>query len=213
MADGYVQVLPDNVGKKLQTFENTVGVNDVHSEAVTLVTSSGTPLIVDDVDETLVTIDFVHHEIHEGNHYTSSVYDTTVDIASPKYFRLTVPAAVYPHVIFAVSGDSGFVIQFYEDPTLDAVGSAVARINNNRSSVNTANVTVFEDSTTQAPNNDGTLLWSGIAGSGGNPTQSNSGQSGARQEFILSPSEDYLIKVTALANGTMINIQAEWYEV
>ena len=212
MADGFVQVQPDHQGKRLQTYENTKGAYDVHAEGVVLVNKSGDPLTVDDVDEVLVTIDFVHHEIHEGNHYTATIYDNDVDIVGPKYVRVTTPATGATHFIFSVTGDAGFLAEFYEDPTLDAAGAAVARINNNRVSVNTADVTVFQDTTTQAPNNDGTLLWAALAGAGGNPAQSNSGQSGARQEFILAVSEDYLVKVTSLADNTAINIQAEWYE-
>lgn len=41
MADDYVQAPPDDTGKKLQTHKNTVGVNDVHAEAVVPVTAAG----------------------------------------------------------------------------------------------------------------------------------------------------------------------------
>lgn len=41
MADSYIQVAADGVGKKLQTYKNTIGVDEVHSEAVTLSTSAG----------------------------------------------------------------------------------------------------------------------------------------------------------------------------
>lgn len=212
MADDYIRMPTDGNGKALQTYRNTVSSTEVHSEAITLTSADGAALTTDDVDDVLVTIDFVHHEIHEGNHYTASIYDNDVDIVGPKYVRITTPATGETHLVFSVSGSAGFIAEFYEDPTLNAAGAAVARINNNRVSTNTANVTTFQDTTTQAPNNDGTLLWSAIAGSGGNPAQSNSGQSGARQEFILTTSEDYLVKVTVLADNTKINIQAEWYE-
>lgn len=41
MANAYVQVATDGTGKKMQTFQNTISGNDVQSEAVTLVDSSG----------------------------------------------------------------------------------------------------------------------------------------------------------------------------
>jgi hypothetical protein len=44
MADGYVQVAPDSSGKKLQTFENTIGGNVVEAEAVALVNTAGVAL-------------------------------------------------------------------------------------------------------------------------------------------------------------------------
>lgn len=44
MADGYIQVAADGAGKKMQTYNNNVGVNDVHAEAVVLVDSSSAPI-------------------------------------------------------------------------------------------------------------------------------------------------------------------------
>ena len=41
MATGFVQVSPDSTGKKLQTFNNTIGADSVHSEAVTWVGTDG----------------------------------------------------------------------------------------------------------------------------------------------------------------------------
>lgn len=44
MADAYIQVAPDDSGKKLQTFQNTISGQVVQAEAVTLVTSAGTEI-------------------------------------------------------------------------------------------------------------------------------------------------------------------------
>lgn len=44
MSDSYVQVAPDSSGKKLQTFENTVGGQTVEAEAVVLADASGVAL-------------------------------------------------------------------------------------------------------------------------------------------------------------------------
>jgi hypothetical protein len=41
MADSFIAVAPDSTGKKLQTYKNTIGADEVHSEAVTLSTSAG----------------------------------------------------------------------------------------------------------------------------------------------------------------------------
>ena len=42
MADAIIQVGADGVGKKLQTKENVIGANSVHSEAVFLTNDDGT---------------------------------------------------------------------------------------------------------------------------------------------------------------------------
>jgi len=44
MASGIVQVAPDSTGKKVQTFENTVGANLVEAQAVVPVDSAGNAL-------------------------------------------------------------------------------------------------------------------------------------------------------------------------
>lgn len=44
MANSYIAVAPDSTGKKLQTFENTIGGNVVEAEAVALVDTTGTAL-------------------------------------------------------------------------------------------------------------------------------------------------------------------------
>lgn len=44
MADAYIQVAVDGVGKKMQTYENTIAGSSVHAEAITLVDSAGVPI-------------------------------------------------------------------------------------------------------------------------------------------------------------------------
>lgn len=41
MASGFIQVEPDSTGKQIQTFENTIGGEDVHAQASVLTDSSG----------------------------------------------------------------------------------------------------------------------------------------------------------------------------
>src|ERR1700676_3938152 len=45
MANGFVQVPPDSTGKKMQTFENTIGGNLVEAEAVAIVDPSGVSVL------------------------------------------------------------------------------------------------------------------------------------------------------------------------
>ncbi len=44
MADNFIQVAPDSTGKKLQTFENPIGADNVQAEAVVICTSAGVPI-------------------------------------------------------------------------------------------------------------------------------------------------------------------------
>lgn len=44
MADSFIQVATDGSGKKMQTFQNLIGSDQVHAEAITLVDSTGVPI-------------------------------------------------------------------------------------------------------------------------------------------------------------------------
>lgn len=44
MADAFVQVIPDSTGKKVQTYENTVGGQTVEAQAMVPVDQTGAPV-------------------------------------------------------------------------------------------------------------------------------------------------------------------------
>lgn len=166
---------------------------------------------IDSVDGSLIQIDNVHHAIHDGDHYHACVFDGDVDIASPKYMRLTTPnTTVEQHIIIDVSANGGFLFELYENPTINAAGSTVTIHNSNRRSTNTSTANIYEDTTTQAPNNDGTRLCGGY--SGGEKRKATA-EAGSRTEWILKRNEDYIVKVTSDADNTSVMINMAWYEV
>jgi len=143
-----------------------------------------------------------------------AVVDTDVDIAGPKYVRITAPdTTVRIHFMGVVSADAAALVELYEDPTILAAGNALTEQNNNRNSANVATATTFEDTTTQAPNNDGTLLFAGRIGGTGLAQTRFAGNVADREEWILKQNEDYLVKVTVDADNTEVAIVLTWYEV
>lgn len=169
---------------------------------------------IDEIDRARVTIAFQHHEIHEGRHYTVAVMDLDVDIAGPKYVRITAPdTSARIHFMGVVSASAAARVEFYEDPTLLAPGAALSRGNNDRNSSNVSGALTFQDTTTQAPNNDGTLLFASRIGGTGIPATRIAGNVADREEWILKQGEDYLIKVTVDADNTEVIIVLTWYEV
>jgi len=168
----------------------------------------------DSIENARVSIAFQHHEIHEGNHYTVAVVDTDVDIAGPKYVRITAPNTTkHIHLIGIVSASAACLVEFYENPTPLADGNALTEQNNDRNSANAATATTFEDTTTQAPNNDGTLLFASRIGGTGVAQTRFAGSAADREEWILKQGEDYLVKVTVDADNTEVAIVLTWYEV
>jgi uncharacterized membrane protein (UPF0182 family) len=166
-----------------------------------------------EIEKATVTITSQHHEIHAGNAFSAVISDGSVDIASPKYVRITAPNSTKRvHLHYEVTADAGYTMELYENPTLNAAGTAVAIINKDRNSSKTSDVTVTQDATTQAPNNDGTLLESHIGGSSGFFSQT-AGSSESRRELVLKQGEDYIIKITVTGNGTAVTIGLSWYEI
>jgi len=169
---------------------------------------------VDTIDNARIAIDLVHHEIHEGNYYSATVIDTDVDTAAPKYVRITAPnTAARIHFTGMVYATAAGLVEFYENPTLNAAGTAVTIFNNDRNSIKTATATVFYDTTTQAPNNDGTRIDAGRVGGAARPNFRIGGETARRNEWILKQAEDYILKFTPDADNTEFITVLSWYEV
>ena len=166
---------------------------------------------IDDVDQAKINIDLAHHQIHEGKFFTFVVIDTDVDIAGPKYVRITAPnTTTRIHFTGQVYVTASSLIELYENPTLDSPGDALTTYNNERNSATNATATAFEDTTTT---NDGTRIDAGRAGGAARPNFRIGGETARRNEWVLKQGEDYLIKVTPDADNTEVVISITWYEV
>ena len=169
---------------------------------------------IDSVENARVTIAFQHHQLHDGHHYTVATVDSDVDIAGPKYVRITAPDTTKRiHLVGIASASAACLVEFYEDPTILADGNALTEKNNDRNSANVTTATTFEDTTTQAPNNDGTLLFASRIGGTGIAQTRFAGSAADREEWILKQAATYLVKVTVDADNTEVAIVLTWYEV
>jgi len=171
--------------------------------------SQGQIIRQDVISRDLTEIDAVHRRIHDGVNFETSDLSTGINIATPKRFLIITPnTTTRAHLIFAVETQPGATVEFFEDATVTANGTALAAINLNRVSANVATVQVFEDPTVTA---DGTLLFirrSGTGVAGGRVI----GDVQHRDEFILKQNANYQLKITVLANNTDVSTDISWYE-
>jgi len=145
MSNSYVQVPPDSTGKKMQTFENTVGGNTVESEAVTLVKSSdnseiGTasqPVRVDPTGTTTQPVSFT-----SSSATGSSAPSTAVEEGLVANVGSSLPTAVTNGQLVGAMGDK--------------FGRQVVLQNAHRSVLGTASV--------QNTGGSGTLIAAGATG-------------------------------------------------
>ncbi|MHC4643870.1 MAG: hypothetical protein ACYTBJ_00110 [Planctomycetota bacterium] len=138
-----------------------------------------------------------------------SDYDSDVDIASPKYWHIkNVGFPTVPHIELAVSVSGSGLLEFFEDPTTSADGTALTAYNYNRNSSNTPNALFYYDPTVTV---DGTRIDVQYI-PGGDRLQTRVG-SAARGgiEWVLD-SEQYLLKFTPDADNTAISLSVGFYE-
>lgn len=159
----------------------------------------------------LVSINLPHHKIHEESHYFWVDYDNDVDIAGPKYWRITTPATGFIHLTWCMCASLNGLIEVFENPTISAAGTSKVAYNSDRNSSETSTATHYYDTTTSA---DGTLLASFVIGSdGANPIGTTGGRSKHENEMILKQNEDYLFKFTAGTDNARASIHLEYYIV
>ena len=168
-------------------------------------------LATDDVDDALITIELPHHEVHEGNHYTAT--DSAAinsGVLNRKVWRFTTPDnATRAHFVVMFTTNLAGVLYFYENPTVNVAGAALTVHNNERNSLNVAEVTAKKDTTLTV---DGVVLTQLVIGTNA-PATRIGGVARISTEWILKQNEDYALIFVADGNGTIISMVAEWYEV
>lgn len=168
---------------------------------------SGALTVESTIANTVTTIDYPHHEIHDGKSFYFNEVITLGNNASQDYI-ITVPVSGNAHFGYNVESTAGGVrTLMYETP--DRNGTTLQTIRNRNRILNTANtVTVHKGQT--GGTTDGTLIldWSvGTTNAGGR----SSGNSAEATERILKPGK-YLFRVTSKANSNDISVIFNWYE-
>lgn len=156
----------------------------------------------------LVAIEIEHHKVHEGIFYTVSDYDNNVQVVTPKYWLIRTPANVNFHTKINIESDTGCLLEFFENPTINVDGVALPAYNNDRNSANVSSLDYFRDPTVGA---DGTRIQ--VARVGAGREKKLGGVARIAAEWILQPNQEYLVKVTVDANGADVTMNAEGYEV
>ena len=155
-------------------------------------------------------IDYPHHEIHAGSHFFCSIYDSDVDTAAPKYFRITTPNTTkWGHLLLSYVSVGSGIWEFFENPTISDAGTSKTIYNSNRNSANTATLTVYENAKTTS---DGTKLFTDLTGDNGVGGVRMNGNSSRDNEIVLKQNEDYILKFTPDADNAKVVIDIEFYE-
>ena len=165
------------------------------------------PLCVDEWTWQLITIGYIHHEIHEGDTYQVSYFADDVADSSKIIILLRV-GDVPAHMTYEADAGADATIELLENPTVNDAGTAMTEYNQNRTSANTATVTAFHTPTLVG----GTQLVIQLAPGGRGP-QAGGGSARADSEWILDSNEDYAIQITNISGQAQpMSVLVEWYE-
>jgi hypothetical protein len=189
---------------------------NVYAQAVASVIVSGAgdttidiePALTDEITGATVTIPTVHHEIHEGETFSVSLFSLNNADGTDITILLRTGSTRYGHLTFTTAGGGDAQVRLLEDPTVSNVGNAMTERNMKRYSTDVPEITAFADPTYVEQAVLTNFLLPG--GTGGN---SQGGVVRQDTEWILSLNTDYVIELTNIAgNNQPLSIVAQWYE-
>lgn len=183
----------------------------VGNEVILVSDITGEPLPTDEITGSLITIDSVHNEVHEGETFRAwYVVPHASPIADNAFVDIVITTgAKEVHIVFGfgLGGDAEF--NLYRTPNFEADGTPLVPHNLKDASSNVALSTISIDPTI---NNVGTEIDGEFlpGGSGGN-AQGGAIRSGT--EDILKINTFYLVRLTNRAgNAKQFSVEMQWYE-
>ena len=171
----------------------------------------------DTATRALEFIDYAHHEIHAGSHYTAFHSAEGKNAGTTINIYLKTPNTTKWFHMFSVWSASGAAyFRVYEAPTITAnTGSHSAPINNNRNSLNLS--AAIDNAAAPAANSiskdvtktvDGTIILEEYAGTG----KTVGGTVRNDAELILKQNTVYCFEVESDALGLTLSFILAWYE-
>jgi len=163
---------------------------------------------IDPLTKALNTIDYSHHEIHEGSHFFYVDCTELASAAAQDYLLTT--GLKYTHLSFEFEGSAITALDVYE--ASDKTGTTAQTIFNNDRNSAKASVNAMHKGTSGGTT-DGTKIWCHKGGSATGASASTGVSSDQSSEIILKPSTKYIFRITSGTNGNLTNIKFEWYEM
>ena len=166
---------------------------------------------LDNLTGSIKTVDYAHHENHEGWHFRAHKDTTLGDGDSLFVYFAPSTDARFPHLVFEAGGSFIISAHFYEAPTLTDSSAVFTPINTNRQSANLSSKTLYYD---VVATNFGTILdgaaFGGATGSAGKIYFGGEGRSD--HEWIFKQNTGYLLVIVSGTASNLVNVGLSWYE-
>jgi hypothetical protein len=166
----------------------------------------------------IITIDYSHHEIHEGSYFHCQHVGTGKNAGQTINIYLKTPnSTAFCHAFAKYSANGAAYLKIYESPTITANTGTNGQpaINHNRV-LRTAS-TILDNATVPATGMygvdvtktvDGTIIWNEYTGAA-----KQTGAGGRNEEeHILKANTVYLFEVMSDASGLVLNLIILFYE-
>jgi len=167
-------------------------------------------LRVDPSTHTLQTIEYSHHELHNGRFYRAGMNFTCAN-GDVCIFCLTTPDTTrWCHIEWVLTASADGTFAVLEDVTSYTGGVAMTPINHNRNSTNTSGTVCKKGKTNSnaITLTGGTTIMSATLSTGKGSTVSRA----AGNEFILKQNSTYAFRYTNGTSANVIQLILEWYE-
>jgi len=164
---------------------------------------------VDTITNSILVIEYDHHEVHQGSMFTVDWYPGDVSAAaSANLFIVTPNTTKWAHIVPEVSSENESTFYIYEGASYASSGTQIVPINKNRNSSTVS--TCFVNHTPSTPSISGatlirTIHWGSSKAYGGFDRNA--------LEFILKQNTTYLFQVVNNSGGaSWTHIMLIWYE-
>ena len=161
---------------------------------------------IDDWTRAFATVTYAHHEIHEGDMYTTCNVTDLANGATVNILIRTPNTLKWSHLLWDLDHELEATVTFYEAATVTANGTELMARNRDRNSSNTAGTKIYVGPTVTAV---GTQLCRVQQGAGNKA----GGSDRAENEWVLKQNTVYLLRITNnTANNNLISTRLIWYE-
>ena len=170
---------------------------------------------VDHATNTLMVVEYEHHEIHSGSSYRAGVKNDALGNTNTLSIDFKTPAnGKQLHLVLHVTTENAAEVIFYEDVEISSNGSAITPRNANRNFGDGSSTQfMFKDSTLVTTNT--TILGDRYIGVEGAKSKDPSygGEASSRHEWVLKEDAWYSVELTSVAGSDQaVWIGLDWYE-
>ena len=165
---------------------------------------------LDTTTQSIMIVDYEHHEIHSGSHFYIAGYGTYAADEDIDFQLTTSNTAKWIHMTFSFQSTGATVFTVYEGATVGA-GTPVTAFNSNRNYTSTVtSLTLLQYDGT--PSGAGTPIYQQAWGFTDTPTKSEGGVSSRSNEIVLKQNTTYRFFIESNSAGNIISYTSEWYE-